>query len=118
MKTLRYLTFLSILAMLSSLSVFARDNNQQSVDIPSTVRVGSTQLEPGHYKLEWQGAGPDTQVTFLRHGKTVATVPATLKANDSQVTQDDIVTDSTNNTLREIDFHHEKEALVFQRSGM
>jgi len=118
MKTLRYLTFLSILAMLSPLSVFARDNNQHSVDIPSTVRVGGTQLEPGHYKVEWQGAGPDTQVTFLRHGKTVATVPATLKTNDNQVAQDDIVTDTTNNALKEIDFHHEKEALIFQHSGM
>ena len=118
MKALRYLTFLSILAMLSPLGVFARDNNQHSVDIPSTVQVGGTQLEPGHYKVEWQGAGPDTQVTFLRNGKTVATVPATLKTNDNQVTQDDVVTDSTNNTLREIDFHHDKEALVFQQNGM
>jgi virulence-associated protein VagC len=118
MKTLRCLTFLSILAMLSPLGVFARDNNQHSVDIPSTVQVGGTQLEPGHYKVEWQGAGPDTQVTFLRNGKTVATVPATLKTNDNQVTQDDVVTDSTNNTLREIDFHHDKEALVFQQNGM
>jgi hypothetical protein len=118
MKILRYLTFLSILTMLSPLGLYARDNNQHSVDIPSTVQVGGTQLEPGHYKVEWQGAGPDTQVTFLRYGKTVATVPATLKTNDNQVTQDDIVTDSTNKTLREIDFHHDKEALVFQQSGM
>lgn len=118
MKTLRYLTFLSILAMLSPLGVFARNNNQHSVDIPSTVQVGGTQLDPGHYKVEWQGAGPDTQVTFLKNGKTVATVPAMLKKNDSQVTQDDIVTDSTNKTLTEIDFHHDREALVFQQSGM
>jgi hypothetical protein len=118
MKTLQYLTFLSILAMLSPLGVFARDNNQHSVDIPSTVQVGGTQLEPGSYKVEWQGTGPDTQVTFLRHGKTVATAAATLKINDSQVTQDDIVTDSTNKTLREIDFGHDKESLVFQPSGM
>jgi hypothetical protein len=118
MKTLRYLTFLSILAVLSPLGAFARDNNQHSVDIPSTVQVGGTQLEPGTYKVEWQGTGPDTQVTFLRHGKTVATAPATLKTNDSQVTQDDIVTDSTNKTLREIDFSHDKQSLVFQSSGM
>jgi hypothetical protein len=48
----------------------------------------------------------------------VATVPATLKTNDVQVTQDDIVTDSANKTLTEIDFHRDKEALVFQQSGM
>jgi virulence-associated protein VagC len=104
--------------MLSSLSVFARNKNQQSVDIPDTVRVGGAQLKPGNYKMEWQGTGPDVQVTFLRDGKTVVTVPATLKTNDDQVTQDDIVTGSENNTLQEIDFRRGKEAVVFQQSGM
>jgi hypothetical protein len=118
MKYLKYLTFLSIFAVLSPLGVFARDNNQHSVDIPATVQVGGTQLKPGNYKVKWQGAGPDIQVTFLRNGKTVATVPATLKTNDGQVTQDEIVTDSATKTLTEIDFHRDKEALVFQQSGM
>jgi hypothetical protein len=77
MKYLKYLTFLSILSVLSPVGVFARDNNQHSVDIPTTVQVGGTQLKPGNYKVNWQGAGPDIQVTFLRNGKTVATVPAT-----------------------------------------
>jgi|SRR5579863_541396 len=118
MKYLRYLTFLSTLSVLSPVGVFARDNNQHSVDIPATVQIGGTQLKPGNYKVKWQGAGPDIQVTFLRDGKTVATVPATLKTNDGEVTQDSIVTDSANKTLTEIDFHHDKEALVFQQSGM
>jgi hypothetical protein len=118
MKHVRYLALLSILAMLSSLSVFARNKNQKSVDIPDTVQVGGTQLKPGNYKMEWQGTGPDIQVTFLRDGKTVVTVPATLKTNDDQVTQDDIVTGSANNTLQEVDFRRGKEAVVFQQSGM
>jgi hypothetical protein len=118
MKHLRYLVLLSIFAMLSLLSVFARNKNQQSVNIPDTVQVGSTQLKPGNYKMEWQGTGPDIQVTFLRDGKTVVTVPATLKTNDDQVTQDDIVTGSEDKTLEEIDFRRGKEAVVFQQSGM
>jgi hypothetical protein len=118
MKHLRYLALLSIFATLSSLSVFARDKNQQSVDIPDTVQVGGRQLKPGNYKMEWQGTGPDIQVTFLRDGKTVVTVPATLETHDDQVTQDDIVTGSENNTLQEIDFRRGKEAVVFQQSGM
>jgi hypothetical protein len=118
MKHLRYLTLLSILAVLSPLSVFARDKNQHSVDISATVQVEGAQLKPGNYKVEWQGTGPDIQVTFLQNGKAVATVPATLKTNDAQVTQDQIVTDSANNTLSEIDFRRGKEALVFQQSGM
>jgi hypothetical protein len=117
MKHLRYLlALLSVLAVLSPLSVFARDKNQHSVNIPSAVQVGGTQLKPGKYKVEWQGTGPDLQVTFLLDGKAVATAPATLKSN--QVTQDEIVTNLENNTLDEIDFRRDKEALVFQQSGM
>jgi len=118
MKSVRYVALLSALAVLSPLGAFARDKNQRSVDIPNAVRVGGTQLEPGHYKLQIQGTGPDVQVTFLQDGKTVATAPGKLKMNDDNVTQDAIVTDSANKTLDEIDFHRDKESLVFQQSGM
>jgi hypothetical protein len=120
MKFLRYPALLSTLAVLFSLNAFARDKNQHNVTISDAVQVGSTQLQPGNYKVEWQGTGPDVQVSFVQNGKTVATVAGTLKTNDAEVTQDEIVTDSANSskTLNEIDFGRDKEALVFQQSGM
>jgi|SRR5277367_2964012 len=117
MKLSNYVALLTILTVLAPLSAFARDKNQRSVEIPEAVQVGGTQLEPGTYKVSWQGTGPAVQVTFLSHGKAVATVPGTLKTNDSQVTEDAIQTDLANKTLYEIDFRRDKEALVFQ-SGM
>ena len=121
MKHLKYLALLSTLALLSPLGALARDKNQHSVDISDSVQIGTTQLEPGNYKVEWQGTGPSVQVNFLQHGKTVATVPGTLKTNDDKVTQDSIITDSGNanaRALREIDFGRQKEALIFGQSGM
>jgi len=121
MKQVKYLALLSMLALLSSVSALARDKNQHSVQIRDSVQVGGTQLEAGDYKVEWQGTGPQIQVNFVRDGKTVATVPGTLKTNDAKVTQDDIVTDTTSantKTLKEIDFSHNKESLVFEQSGM
>ena len=120
MKNLKYIAFVATIAMLFSLSAFARDKNERTVTLAYAVQVGGTQLQPGTYKVEWQGAGPDVQVTFLKNGKTVATVPGTLKTNNSQVTQDEqIVSDSSNSrTLNELDFGHEKASLVFQQSGM
>jgi hypothetical protein len=118
MKYVRYVALLSALAVLSPLGAFARDKNQRSVDIPNAVQVGGTQLEPGHYKLQIQGTGPDVQVTFLQAGKTVATVPGKLKTNDDQVSEDAIVMDSKNKTLDEIHFRRDKESLVFQQGGM
>jgi hypothetical protein len=122
MKQIKYAALLSVLALLSSVSALARDNkNQRSVQIPDSVQVGGKQLEPGNYKVEWQGTGPEIQVNFVRNGKTVATVPGTLRTNDSKVTQDDIVTDITGantQTITEIDFGRNKESLVFEQSGM
>lgn len=120
MKQMKYVALLCMVALLS-LSAFARDKNQRSVEILDAVQVGSIQLQPGTYKIEWQGTGPDVQVNFLRNGKTIATVPGTLKTNDDQVVQDDIVTATTSantKTLKEIDFHHNKESVTFEQSGM
>ena len=121
MNTCKYLALISIAALLYPLSALARDKNQHSVDIPDSVQVGGRQLKPGSYKVEWQGTGPAVQVNFLQDGKTVATAPGTLKMNDDQVIQDDIETQATTSktrSLKEIDFGHQKEALVFGQSGM
>ena len=121
MKQAKYVTLLSMLALLFSVSALARDKNQHSVQIPDTVQVGGTQLKPGNYQVEWQGTGPEIHVNFVRDGKTVATVPGILKTNDAKATQDDVVTDTSSaNTqkLTEIDFSRNKESLVFEQSGM
>jgi hypothetical protein len=121
MKQIKYTTLLFILAFMSSTGAFAKANNRHSVEIPDSVQVGGTQLKPGKYDVQWQGAGPEIQVSFVHEGKIVATVQGTLKTNDPQVTEDDIVigTTSTNaKTIKEIDFSHNKESLVFEQSGM
>jgi hypothetical protein len=121
MKTIKYAALLSMIALLSTLSALARDKNQHSVEISDAVQVGGTQLKPGNYKLEWQGTGPEVQVSFVRDGKTIATAPGTLKVDDPRVTQNAVVTQTTSantTTLTEIDFSHNKESLVFGQSGM
>ncbi len=114
-KYFQHLAILSTLALLFPLGALARDN-AHSVDIFDAVQIGGTQLKPGNYKVEWQGEGPAVQVSFQHNGKTVATVPATLKTNDAGVTRDAIMTEATGPdtvTLKEIDFGHQKQALVF-----
>jgi len=115
---LQYLAVLSTLALLFPVSALAR-NNAHSVQIFDVVRIGSTQLQPGNYKVEWQGTGPAVQVSFQQNRKTVVTVPATLKTNDDQVTQDAIMIEATSaetTELKEIDFGRQKEALVFEQN--
>src|SRR5438309_7023452 len=121
MKQIKYTTLVFILAFMSSTGTFAKDNNRHTVEISDSVQVGGTQMKPGKYDVQWQGTGPEIQVSFVQNGKTVATVPGTLKTNDPHVTEDDIVTETTSanlKTLKEIDFSHDKESLVFEQSGM
>src|ERR1700686_5295983 len=108
-----YLTVVLALTFLFGLGGSARAarNNAHSAEISDVVQIGSTQLKPGNYKVEWQGTGPAVQVSFQHNGKTVVTVPATLKTNDDRVTQDAIVTEATSGNavrLKEIQFGHQR----------
>ncbi len=117
-KYLLHLAVLSILVLLFPLGAMARDK-AHSVEIPYAVQVGGTRITAGSYKVAWQGTGPAVEVSFSQYGKTVATVPGTLKTNDDQVTQDAIVTEATSvdtTTLKEIDFGRQKEAVVFDQN--
>lgn len=117
-KYLQYVTVLSTLVLLFPVGALARDK-AHSVEIPYAVQVGATRITAGSYKVAWQGTGPAVEVSFSQYGKTVVTVSGTLKTNDDQVTQDAIVTEATSadtTTLKEIDFGHQKEALIFDQN--
>jgi hypothetical protein len=120
MKTSYFTTVLSLSCLLGfGGSAHAARNNTHSVEISDVVQIGGTTLKPGNYKVDWQGTGPAVQVSFQQNGKTVVTSRGTLKTNDDQVTQDAIVTEATGagtSTLKEIDFGHQKEALVFDQN--
>ena len=120
MKTSRFTTVLGLSCLLGfGGSAHAARNNTRSVEIYDVVQIGGTTLKPGNYKVEWQGIGPAVQVSFQQNGKTVVTSPGTLKTNDDQVRQDAIVTEATGagtSTLKEIDFGHQKKALVFDQN--
>jgi hypothetical protein len=96
MKTSLFTAVLTLTCVLGlGINAHAARNNAHSVEIFDAVQIGTTELKPGNYKVEWQGTGSAVEVSFLRNGKTVVTVPGTLKTNDDQVTQDGIVTEAT-----------------------
>lgn len=57
---------------------FAGPKKSANVKLDQPVNVAGTQLEPGQYKLNWEGSGQDITVSFVEGKKTVATVPAKL----------------------------------------
>jgi hypothetical protein len=80
------------LALLLASSAFAASKATMTLNHPTT--VNGTQLKAGDYKLEWDGSGPDVQLSIVQGKNVIAKVPAkvvelnTKAANDAAVLKD------------------------------
>jgi hypothetical protein len=116
MKLGKYWISLVSFALLATSAAFAENRTEHNITITDQVQIGSIQLEPGHYKVAWEGAGPRVQVQFLRDGKTVVSSDAQLVSQKQKSPYDDVVTIKTSTTassLKEIDFQNQTESLLF-----
>lgn len=62
------------LALLLASSAFAATKG--SLQISHPVTVNGTQLKPGDYKVEWDGSGPNVEVSILQGNNVIAKTPA------------------------------------------
>jgi hypothetical protein len=74
----RVLGFVMVLALFAA-PAFASESSE-NVDLAASVKVGSTQIPAGKYKVTWTGSGASVQVTLAQKGKAPVTVPATVVA--------------------------------------
>jgi hypothetical protein len=119
MQSIRFFAVFSVVALALSLPALAKDTNSGSFDLTQPVQVGSTVLQPGHYKAEWTGPNTALQISILRNGKTVATTQGTLKELPSKAPYDAVTVrnvDDHTTRVDEIDFNHRTEALVLAGS--
>ena len=119
MQSIRFFAVFSVVALALSLPALAKDTNSGSFDLTQPVQVGSTVLQPGHYKAEWTGPNTALQISILRNGKTVATAQGTLKELPSKAPYDAVTVrnvDDHTTRVDEIDFNHRTEALVLAGS--
>ena len=115
MKFVQYFASFAILTLVLSAGAFAKDDHSGNFTLFETVRVGSTELEPGRYKAEWTGSANEVKIEILQNGKTVATAEGTLKDLGKPSPYDAVTTKTLqDNTkaLDEIDFNKRSEALV------
>jgi len=82
MKARSIVALAALFIMALSVAV-AGPKNRKTITISEPTLVGSVTLKPGDYTIEWNGTGPDVQVSFSRGNKSVVTVPATLKATQN-----------------------------------
>jgi hypothetical protein len=123
MRFPKYLMLLATFTLLLPASGFARSKNRGTMTLMEPAKIGSTELQPGTYKVEWHGSGPAVQVNITQDKKTVAATTAKLKTNDAAASQDAVVLQPMPNSnsakqIAEIDFGSLKEALVITANQM
>lgn len=115
MRPAAYFAFLLAFSVTLSIGAFAKAKNEGSFDLSEPAVVGSTQLQPGHYKVEWTGTSGAVNVDILQHGKTIATTKATLKDLAAKSPYGAVTlrpTSSDHSRIEEIDFSNRKDALI------
>jgi hypothetical protein len=92
MKLSKLAATLATVALFFAGVAFSAEANRMTVHIDQKVTVEGKTLANGKYVAEWNGDGPNVQVTLL-HGKdTVATFPAQIKQEESANNSDAIGT--------------------------
>jgi hypothetical protein len=100
------------LALLLASSAFA--GTKGSLQLSNPVNVNGTTLKPGDYKVQWEGAGPNVELSILHGKEVVAKVPARVVELQAPSSTDAAVTrknDSGPNTLAGLRFEGKKFAL-------
>jgi hypothetical protein len=102
------------LALLLASSAFAATKG--SLQLSNPVTVNGTQLKAGDYKVEWDGAGPNVEISILKGKNVVAKVPAHVVELQMPATSDAAVTRLNSggpSTLAGLRFQGKKTALEF-----
>ena len=100
------------LALVLTCSAFA--GTKANLQLNNPVTINGTTLKPGDYKVQWEGSGPNVEVSITQGKNVVAKVPAhvvelpTAAPNDAAVTTKN---DNGPNTLAGLRFEGKKIAL-------
>src|SRR5208282_371710 len=96
----------------SASSAFA--GTKASLQLNNPVNVNGTTLKAGDYKVQWEGSGPNVELSILHGKNVVAKVPARVVELQAPASSDAAVTrksDSGPNTLAGLRFEGKRFAL-------
>ena len=106
-------------ALTMSLSAFAASKSE-TVILYGDTQVNGKTLPAGEYTVKYAPSGANTQVTFLKNGKEVATATGQAKQLTSKPDHNQVITQSSGSTsmLSEIDFGHTATGVTFESGAM
>jgi hypothetical protein len=105
------------LALLLTSSAFAA--SKANFTLNSDASVNGTKLKAGDYKLQWDGSGPNVELSILQGKKVIAKVPAKLVDLDRASSTDAAVLkqNGSDSTLAGVRFQGKKYALELGEGG-
>jgi hypothetical protein len=101
-------------AVLLASSAFA-GTNKTTLQVQEATTVSGTKLAPGEYKVQWEGTGPNVEMSILKGKNVVAKVPARVVELESAAPSDAAVVhrnDDGSRSLSEIRMSGKKYALA------
>lgn len=108
-----------VLALLLTSSAFAAAT-KASLQLANAVSVNGTTLKAGDYKIQWEGTGPNVEVSFIQGKDVVAKAQAHVvelqapAANTAALTREN---GSGTNTLNALRFQGKKFSLELGEGG-
>jgi len=122
MKYPKYLIAIAAFCLITTAGLFAdsKSKDRGNLNLASPVQIGSTQVAPGDYKVEWSGTGDNVQVNILKGKNVVATTEGKLVELSQKAENNSVTTRALDNNTRglmEIQFDNRKESLVFNQGG-
>jgi hypothetical protein len=108
MRGSRNLVTLAGASLLLAASAFAAGTGKGTLHLYETVDVQGKQLPPGDYKVEWNGEGPNVELSITGGKQSVASVPAQVVTVSEKNRTDGYgskKSDDGKNALTEIFFH-------------
>lgn len=106
------------LALLLASSAFAA-GTKASLQLSNAVTVNGTTLNAGDYKIQWEGNGPNVEVSFVQGKNVVAKAPARIVELPTPAANTAALTHQGNgaNTLDALHFQGKKFSLELGEAG-
>ena len=104
------------LTILLTASAFAgSETHKASMQLFDAVQVNGSQLAAGQYQVQWEGSGPNVELSIVQGKKVLAKTPARLLTLDAKPGNDAVVTNKNTDgskSVSEIRFAGKKYALA------
>ena len=118
-RSFHFLLAALVLAILLPAAALA-ETHTGSLNLPTSASLNGKQLEPGIYKVRWEGEGSSAQISILKGKATVASANANVVNRDRAERSNSVVFSSATDVqknISEIRFEGKKTVLTFENAS-